>query len=323
MNIGIIGLGNLGEKLANNLVKSGNPIWVLDLDLEVVASFVKKGAKTAANPAELTKNVDYLITCLPSPKATRAVIEGENGAIHGMKKGLIWAEMSTTGFDEITRWDKIMQEKGVKVIDCPVTGGVHKAESGNISILVGCDKQTFDDIVPVLSIMGHRLLHTGAIGTASQLKVMTNYLATANLISCCEALAVMHKCGIDLATTYDAIRISSGNSFVHETESQLILNGSRMIHFTHDLVLKDVGYFQGLADKHGLKIDLSPVLLEIFEDAKKRYGGDEQSDDIIRRLEEQCGGFKIIADGFPAVLVDNDPKRKGEVVDTKAEKPVA
>ncbi len=323
MNIGIIGLGNLGEKLANNLIKSPHNIWVLDLNTEVVQQFVQRGAKTAANPKELVKNVDYLITCLPSPKATRSVIEGADGAIHGMKAGLVWAEMSTTGFDEITHYEKTMKAKGVSVIDCPVTGGVHKAESGNISILVGCERATFDKIFPVLAIMGWRILHTGPVGTASQLKVMTNYLATANLISCCEALAVMKCCGIDLATTYEAIRISSGNSFVHETESQLILNGSRMIHFTHELVLKDVGYFQGLADKFGLKIDLSPVLLDIFEDAKARYGADDQSDNVVKRLEDQIHGLRILAEGFPDVLVDNDPKRTAMEVDPKAPKPVA
>lgn len=309
MNIGIIGLGNLGEKLANNLIKSPHNIWVLDLNRDIVDKFVSMGAKTAENPKELVKNIDYLITCLPSPKATRAVIEGENGAMHGMKKGFIWAEMSTTGFDEITRWDKIMSERGVSVIDCPVTGGVHKAESGNISILVGCPRPTFDKIFPVLAIMGHQILHTGAIGSASQLKVMTNYLATANLISCCEALAVMQQCGIDLATTYEAIRISSGNSFVHETESQLILNGSRMIHFTHELVLKDVGYFQGLAEKHGIKLDISPLLMEIFHDAAQRYGKDDQSDQVIRRLEDQKPNWSITAKGFPEVLVDDEPKK--------------
>ncbi len=119
---------------------------------------------------------------------------------------------------------------------------------------------------------------------------------------------------MDLNTTYEAIRISSGNSFVHETESQVILNGSRDINFTMDLVVKDVSLFQRIADRAGVQLELSPLLVDIFEDGRARYGDREWSPNIIRRLEDACG-VEVLAPGFPAEMVDTEPGQPGyEVV---------
>ena len=170
---------------------------------------------------------------------------------------------------------------------------------------------------PTLSEIGHEILHTGELGSASILKVVTNYLATANLVSLSEALVTAQQAGMDLATTYEAIRISSGNSFVHETESQVILNGSRDINFTMDLVLKDVSLFQGLADRSGIPLEISPMLLAIFEDAAKRFGSREWSPNVIRRLEEATG-CRVEAAGFPAEMVDTEPKNPGREVKSRS-----
>ena len=127
-------------------------------------------------------------------------------------------------------------------------------------------------------------------------------------------LATASKAGLDLNTTYEAIRISSGNSFVHKTESQVILNGSRDINFTMDLVVKDVSLFQQIADRAGIDLELSPLLLDIFEDGRRRYGDREWSPNIIRRLEDQLG-IEVLAPGFPAEMVDDEPEQPGyEVV---------
>ena len=113
---------------------------------------------------------------------------------------------------------------------------------------------------------------------------------------------------MDLGITYEAIRISSGNSFVHETESQLILNGSRDINFTMDLVVKDVTLFQSIAEEHRVPLELSPLLVDIFEDGKSRFGGEEWSPNIVKRLEETIG-CAILAPGFPAEILDNEPEQ--------------
>jgi 3-hydroxyisobutyrate dehydrogenase len=242
------------------------------------------------------------------------VLEAEDGILAGLAPGKIWSEMSTTDAGEITRLAARAAERGAFAVDCPVSGGVHRAATGNISIFAGCDRAVFERVLPVLKVLGRRILHTGPVGSASTLKVMTNYLATANLLTLCEALVTMKAAGMDLATTYEAIRISSGTSFVHETESQMILNGCRNIDFSMDLVMKDIGLFQKIAEANGVPLEISPLMIDIFRDGQARYGERANSDDIIRRLEEATG-LSILAPGFPAEMVDDEPEEPGyEVV---------
>jgi len=314
MKVGFIGLGHAGGKLAGTLLRNGVELMVRDLDRAAAKPFVAAGAAFAESPRQVAETCEIVITCLPSPAASAAVMEGADGILARIGPGKVWLEMSTTDAAEIRRLATLVETAGAEAVDCPVSGGVHRAATGNISILAGCKRQVFERVLPVLKILGRRILHTGAIGSASTLKVMTNYLATANLLTLCEALTTMKAAGMGLATTYEAIRISSGNSFVHETESQMILNGSRDISFSMDLVLKDIGLFQKIADKGAVPLEISPLMIEIFRDGQRRYGERANSDDIIRRLEEATG-LSILAPGFPAEMVDDEPEEPGyEVV---------
>lgn len=313
MRVGFIGLGNVGGKLAANLVASGVDTVVRDLSMANAGKLLDAGAAWADSPAEMATRVDVVITCLPSPAASAAVMEADDGVLAAMTPEMIWAEMSTTDADEVTRLGARVEALGGFAIDCPVSGGCHRAATGNIAILAGGRREVFERMLPILQVLGSDILHTGALGSASRLKVLTNYLATANLVSLSEALTTARAAGLDLATAYEAIRISSGNSFVHETESQLILNGSRNVNFTMDLVLKDIGLFQQIADEAGVPLELSPLLIRIFEDGRARYGGNEWSTNIIRRLEDATG-LEVRAGGFPEELVNDEPKRPGREV---------
>lgn len=314
MKVGFIGLGNAGGKLAGTLLRNHVALTVRDLDRKAAEPFIAAGADFGESPKAMAAACDVVITCLPSPKASAAVMESEDGILPGIGPGKTWLEMSTTDAGEIARLAALVEARGADAVDCPVSGGVHRAATGNISIFAGCKREVFEHVLPLLAILGRRVLHTGPIGTASTLKVMTNYLATANLLTLCEALTVMKAAGMNLATTYEAIRISSGNSFVHETESQMILNGSRDISFSMDLVLKDIGLFQKIADQANVPLEISPVMIDIFRDGQRRYGERANSDDIIRRLEEATG-LSILAPGFPAEMVDDEPEERGyEVV---------
>ena len=310
MRVGFIGLGNVGGKLSGSLIRNGVKVSVFDLNPTLVEKAVEKGATKAEDAAAIMRDNDVVITCLPSPAASDAVM---TEMLPEVTQGKIWLEMSTTDEAEIRRLGTLVIEKGGAAVDCPVSGGCHRADTGNISIFAGCDRETFERVLPLLTIMGRRVLHTGALGSASILKVITNYLATANLVSCAEALTVAKGAGMDLATAYEAIRISSGTSFVHETESQVILNGSRDISFTMDLVAKDIGLFQSVADRAGVPLDLNPLLISIFQDGIDRYGPRELSPNIIRRLEDATA-LDIRAPGFPAEMVDDEPEERGAEV---------
>lgn len=310
MKIGFIGLGNVGGKLAGSLIRNGHDVTVRDLDKSIAQPFLDQGAAWADSPQEMAQTCDAVITCLPSPAASAAVMEADDGLLKGLSEGKIWLEMSTTDEAEVKRLGAMVEKLGASAVDCPVSGGCHRADTGNISIFAGCERDTFDRIVPILKSLGRRLLHTGPLGSASVLKVITNYLATANLLSCCEALVTAKAAGMDLNTTYEAIKISSGTSFVHETESQVILNGSRDISFTMDLVSKDIGLFQAVADRANVPLEISPLLIKIFKDGEERYGPREWSPNIIRRLEDVTG-LSILAPGFPAEMTDDEPEEPG------------
>ena len=307
MKIGFIGLGNVGCKLSGSLLRNGVDLSVHDLNTEFVTDFVSRGATDGVSPAHLMQTCDAVITCLPSPAASDAVV---TEMLPYVGPGKIWMEMSTTDANEVKRLGALVLAAGGEAVDCPVSGGCHRADTGNISIYAGCERATFDKVLPILAHMGRRILHVGEIGNSSTLKVMTNYLATANLITVCEALTVMKAAGMDLGTTYEAIAMSSGTSFVHETESQLILSGSRDVNFTMDLVQKDIGLFQKIADDHGVPLEISPMVIGIMRDGQEQFGERAQSDRIIERLEKVTG-LSILAAGFPEDLVDDEPEEIG------------
>ena len=218
--------------------------------------------------------------------------------------------MSTTDESEIKRLgEKVVAKKSVP-LDAPVSGGCHRAATGNIAIFVGGERKTFEKILPVLTVMGQKILHTGELGSASILKVITNYLASVHLVALGEAWTVAKKSNLDLTKSYKGIAVSSGNSFVHETESQVILNGSYNINFTMDLVLKDTSLFNDLANKLNAQLEISPLIMNIFKDGQKKYGSRAWSSMIVKRMED-LNKIDFRTDGFPEELTDSEPEEKG------------
>ena len=310
MKVGFIGLGNVGSKLAGSLLRNKFDLTVKDLDKNLTNMFVNMGAKVANSGKELAEQVDLIITCLPSPKICAEVMEAKDGVINGLSENKIWLEMSTTDEAEIKRISKKIIAKKAIPLDGPVSGGCHRAATGNIAIFVGGERKAFDKILPVLTIMGRKVLHTGELGSATVLKVITNYLASVHLVALGEAWTVAKKSNLDLAKAYKGIAVSSGNSFVHETESQVILNGSYNINFTMDLVLKDTGLFDDLAKKLDAPLEISPKVVEIFKDGQKKYGSRAWSSMIVKRMED-LNNIDFRAKGFPEELTDNEPEEKG------------
>jgi len=310
MKIGFIGLGNVGGKLAGSLLRNKFDLTIKDIDENLNKSFKNLGAKIATSPKELAEQVDLIITCLPSPKICAQVMESDNGVINGLSENKIWLEMSTTDDSEVKRLgEKVIAKKSIP-LDAPVSGGCHRAATGNISIFVGGERKTFEKILPVLTVMGRKILHTGKLGSASILKVITNYLASVHLAALGEAWTIAKKSNLDLNKTYKGIAASSGNSLVHETESQVILNGSYNINFTMDLVKKDMNLFNELSKKLNTQLEISTFVLDIFIDAEKKYGSRAWSSMVVKRLEDKFG-INFRATGFPDELVDDEKEEKG------------
>ena len=310
MKVGFIGLGNVGGKLAGSLLRKKFDLTVRDLDQNLTKEFTNLGAKIASSPKELAEKVDLIITCLPSPKICAEVMEGKDGILKGLSENKIWLEMSTTDEAEVKRiGEKVIARKAIPM-DGPVSGGCHRAATGNIAIFVGGERKIFEKILPILTVMGRKVLHTGDLGSASILKVITNYLASVHLVALGEAWTVAKKSNLDLAKTYKGIMASSGNSFVHETESQVILNGSYNINFTMDLVLKDTGLFDDLAKKLKAPLEISPLVVDIFKDGQKKYGSKAWSSMIVKRMED-INKIDFRANGFPEELIDSESEEIG------------
>lgn len=298
---GFIGLGNLGLHLASSLVDHGFEVTVHDLTREAATSLLARGARWADSPKETAASADAVFTCLPSPAAVEAVVTGENGLLAGMAPGSTWIDMSTNDLHVLQRLARVAASSGVTCLEAPVTGGVHKAAAGEITVIVGGDEEVYRRHLPAFEAMGEPVFYLGELGKASVIKVITNMLAFIHLVAAGEALMLAKRGGIDLTTAFEVIKASSGNSFVHETESQVILSGSYNIGFTMDLACKDLGFAHQLGEEFGVPLELAGLVERTFQEARARYGGSAWSPMVVKLLEDALG-TELRAPGFPEVL---------------------
>jgi 3-hydroxyisobutyrate dehydrogenase len=298
MKYGYIGLGNLGGHIAMSLIRAGFDVTVNDIDQKLSERHVAAGAKWAASPKQLAEQVDHVFTCLPSPAISEKVL---TQLLKGMQPGNTWIENSTNGRDEIIRLADLATANGVRTLEAPVTGGVHLAARGEITVLAAGDKDLFELHHKALEAIGNKIFHMGPIGSAAVIKVITNMLAFIHLVADAEALMLAKRGGLDLGQAWKAIAASSGNSFVHETEGQLILNGSYNIAFTMDLALKDLGFAMNFGKEFGVPLDLASMTNQTFVKGKAAYGGSAQSTQIAKLLEDALG-TNLRAEGFPSQL---------------------
>ena len=298
MHYGYIGLGNLGANCAACLLRAGFPVTVFDLNPALAERLVAMGARLAASAEDLAAEVDHVITCLPSPAVSERVLRS---ILPRMKPGASWVEMSTLGRDDVLALARVAEAAGVRMIELPVTGGVHLAAQGKITMLPGGDADLVELHRPAMEAMGNRVFHMGPLGSSSIIKVITNMLAFIHLKACGEALMLARRGGLDLGQAWHAIAASSGNSFVHETEGALILNGSYDIAFSIDLALKDLGFALEFGREFGVPLELASMTNQTYVAAKAAYGGAAQSP-MIAKLPEDLLGTDLRAPGFPALL---------------------
>ena len=296
--LGFVGLGNLGRHLAASLLEAGFPLTVNDRDEAAAASLVEAGAVWAASPKEVAAASDTVFTCLPSPKVVEDVLCGDDGVLEGLAAGGTWIDTSTNDRHELLRLAEVAAALGVRTLEAPVTGGVHLAASGQITVLVGGDADVFAEHLPAFEAIGGKVFYIGPLGKASVIKVITNMLAFIHLVAAGEALMLAKQGGLDLAQSFEVIKASSGTSFVHETESQVILNGSYDIGFTMDLACKDLGFAHELGEEFGVPLELASLVEQTFIKAREEYGGSAWSPMVVKLLEDQSAPSSA-RPGFP------------------------
>ena len=299
--VGFIGLGNLGGHLAASMLRAGHTLTVHDLDRALAEPLLAAGATWADSPAAVAAASDVVATCLPSPRAIDAVITGPQGVLAGFAGRGTWIDHSTNDRAETLRLAAIAEAAGTATLEAPVTGGVHKAAAGEITVLVGGDPDLYQRHLPLLRVVGEPVLYMGPLGSAAVIKVITNMLAFVHLVAAGEALMLAKRAGLDLAQSFTAIKESSGNSFVHETESQVILNGSYNIGFTMDLACKDLGFATQFGRELGVPLEVAGLVEQTFVRARSQYGGGAWSSQVVKLLEDALG-TDLRAPGFPEVL---------------------
>ena len=306
--VGFIGLGHLGCHLAASLLRAGHVLTVTDLTPQSATSLVDAGARWVTTAADVAEQSDVVITCLPSPSVVNTVVTGPQGILAGFARRAtpvevspMWIDMSTNDRAETVRLSALAQQAGVSMLEAPVTGGVHRAAAGQITVLVGGEEGQFEQHKDLLAAVGSPVLYMGPLGSAAIIKVITNMLAFVNLVSVGEALMLAKRGGLDLAKSFEAIKESSGNSFVHETESQVILNGSYNINFTMDLACKDLGFATQFGREFGVPLDLAGLTEQTFIRARAQYGGNAWSSQVVKLLEDAVG-TDLRAPGFPSEL---------------------
>ena len=310
-NIGFIGLGNLGKNLANSILVSGYNLFVYDLEKKKSNFLVKKGANWCLDIKTLVNKSTIIITCLPNPKSVSQVMESKDGIIKNIRPKHLIIECSTTDESESIRLSQLFKNKSANYIEAPLTGGEWRSKKGNISIFVSGKQSSYIRALPILKKIGYQIIYLGSkLGSASTIKVLSNYLASINLIAISEVFMICKKYDLDLKKVYHAIRISSGNSFVHTSEGQLILSRSMDAQFTMDLICKDLSLVEKLRSKFNIPSKLIPIVKTIFMNGKKNLGDKEFSTAIVKILEKDCNE-KLFAKGFPNRLIDNMPRREG------------
>ena len=301
MKVGFVGVGRLGRHLAGSLLRAGFALTVHDRDRSAAEPLIAAGASWAGSPAAAAEGADAVITCLPSPAVVDTVVAGHEGVLSTLRPGCTWIDMSTNDKRELLRLASIAASRGVATLEAPVTGGVHLAAAGEVTVIVGGDAEVVEAHRQVFEAIGRRIFHVGPLGSASDMKVITNMLAFIHLVACGEALMLARQAGLDLGQAFEVIRASSGTSFVHETEGQVILNGSYDIGFTLDLALKDLGLSLELGRETGVPLDVATLVEQTFARARERYGGSAWSPLVVKLLEDAVG-VDLRAPGFPATL---------------------
>lgn len=304
MNCGFIGLGMLGAKMAEKILQAGHSLQVYDQDSKTVERLVAAGATGAESVQDTASHIDTLITCLPSPTICAQVMTGAGGALETLSAGNCWIEMSTTDVDEMKRLALLARERRIDVLECPATGGVHRAVTGQMTLLVGGDEVVFERLKPLLEIMSGQMVYMGAIGNASLIKAVTNLLCLVDLVAMGEALMLAKRGGLDLARCYEAITASSGTSREFEDWAPVILNGSFNTGFTTDLGLKDLGFVTELGRRLDVPLKLATLVEQMFLASRERYGGDAWTAHVVKMMEEATGE-ELRAEGFPDVIPQN------------------
>jgi 2-hydroxymethylglutarate dehydrogenase len=289
MNIGFIGVGQMGRHMAKHVLDAGYNLTIHDINKEAAKPLLDSGAKWGDSPAELAKSCEVVISSLPAPKDVEQVVYGENGLKAGWKKGDIYVDMSTNSPITIRKIAEDAKAMGVTVLDAPVSGGVIGAEAGTLAIMVGGDSAALEKVKKVLETMGQKVFAVGDIGCGDVAKLVNNLIAlTTNSITA-EGFVLGAKAGIDPQVLWDIVSVSTGNSWSLQQYPNTILKGDFGPRFKITLAYKDVGLALDLAKEYGMKLPFGALAHQDMKNTMDAGYADSDVCSVIMTLEKAAG----------------------------------
>ena len=284
--IGFIGLGIMGKPMSKNLLKAGYKLVVLDLNRSAVDELVSMGAEKAATPAEVAKNCEYIITMLPDSPQVKEVVLGKNGLIEGLNSGSILMDMSSISPIVSRELSQKLEEKGVEMLDAPVSGGEPKAIEGTLSVMVGGKKDVFDKCYPLLKAMSASVVLTGSIGAGNVTKLANQIIVALNIAAMSEALVLASKAGVEPELVYQAIRGGLAGSTVLDAKAPLAMDRKFKPGFRIKLHIKDLKNALDTSHEIGVPLPLTSAVMEIMQALEVDGMGEDDHGSLIRYYEK-------------------------------------
>ena len=290
MKVGFIGLGNMGNPMATNLLNAGHDLVVHDLRQESATNLLEMGASWANTPKEVVPGRDVVFTSLPVPRDVEAVVLGENGILEGASSETVYMDLSTNSPTAIRRIHDMCAEKGVTVMDAPVSGGTYGAAAATLAVMVGGDRSVYDRMKPTLDAIGSHVVYCGPIGNGMVCKICNNLLSMGIGVLMTEALTMGVKAGVDLATLADVIANSTGgNKRLTDKFPRFLFKGNFEPGFATALAAKDVRLATDLGREYGIPMELSNLVDQRHVEAIFRGWGPADSDAVSKIQEEKAG----------------------------------
>jgi 3-hydroxyisobutyrate dehydrogenase-like beta-hydroxyacid dehydrogenase len=288
--VGFIGLGAMGFHMATRLAEAGYPLAIFDTRGEAIDSFKGEDVRIETSPAEVANHAEIVFVSLPSANAAREVALGTNGLIHG-NRIKIYVDLSTTGEIAASEIGEALLNKGIQVLDSPVSGGVPGAQNGSLSLMIAGDKTIYDDCHSMLSHIGNKIFYIGSkVGQAQAMKVINNLLSSAALALTSEAMVLGVKAGLDPSVMIDVLNVSSGrNSATQDKFKRSILNRKFDYGFKTGLAYKDIKLYLDLAEKLNVPMFLGSAVGSFWKYALTQGGEDEDNTRVITYIEQWAG----------------------------------
>jgi len=287
MKIGFIGIGNMGLPMSSNLLKAGYELIVYDIREEAMKDPVRLGAKAARSSREVAQASDIVMTSLPTQKALEEVVLLEDGVLEGAKRGCILIDTSTVSPSSIKSIASIAKERGVEVLDAPVSGGVAGAKAATLTVMVGGDKSVFDRCQEIFRVIGKNIYHVGDVGSGNTVKLVNNLMSLVNVVALSEGMVLGMKAGVDPETLHRVISVSTGRSYALEVKlPNLISKGRFEAGFAIDLACKDLRLAIDLGREMGVPLFVTSIAQQVYELARARGMGRLDHTAVIKLLEE-------------------------------------